>query len=321
MYKLNEDGVFVTESEQYIYVSVGEKHYKLNYSEKVNLRLRKVLSDILSEGNSKDKFLLEYLVNINAIVKKSYRMSINFDKIEIKVNNVNISKVMRKICKNKPEYRVSISNKAKLYCYILPNGKGVIIYKNKDLFKNYCWDDSNISEVYVEYLLAVIDKLPQNNKYSELLKKEILCISLENYDNVITSYCLRNFDFFMSDIFSDIIIDNESLYPLLIYRYRNILGLELISAGYTKEECMDDIKLQLSKIPYYNKFSNYNKNIGLKPDEKDMKILSFYFSNYSVNFTENNVYEINGSVTNIFTFSELVRELIKREEGSNYENI
>ena len=44
-----------------------------------------------------------------------------------------------------------------------------------------------------------------------------------------------------------------------------------------------------------------------------MKILSFYFPNYSVNFTENNVYEINGVVSNIFTFPELVRELIKRE--------
>ena len=40
MYKLSENGVFVTESKQYIYVSVGAKHYKLNYSDEVNFRLR-----------------------------------------------------------------------------------------------------------------------------------------------------------------------------------------------------------------------------------------------------------------------------------------
>lgn len=313
MYKLSENGVFVTESKQYIYVSVGAKHYKLNYSDEVNFRLRKVLSDILSNGNSKDKSLLEYLIKIGAIVKNSCCISSNSEKIEINVNNHNISKKMRRVIKDKPEYRVSITNNSKLYCYILPEGRGIVIYKNKDLFENDNWDDSNVSEIYAEYLLAVIDKLTRNKKYIELFKKEIVCISLENYNNIITSYCLENFDFFMSDIFSDVVYDNESLYPLLLCKYRNILGLELISVGYTKDECMEDIKLQLSKNQYYNKFSNYNKNIGIQPDEKDMKILSFYFPNYSVNFTENNVYEINGVVSNIFTFPELVRELIKRE--------
>lgn len=315
-FKINSDGVFITESKESIFISVGTKNYKIKYSEELNKRLRDSISEIRKTGTSLDEVILDYLKKIQVAVPLERKI---LKKFEVNIRNRHISKIMKRIiAAEKNKYRIDISETSSVYCGLLPNRSGILIGKNKNFIEEICGKNSNTSKEFAEYLLAVLDKCYTENLEEKLNKSEILCISLKKYVNDVQCYSKEEIaDFFRSEYISEINYNFEKLYPLIIAEYRNIYGMNFIVIGEDKDDCNRNIEEKLMNMNIYSKYLVKKGSSEVKLTELEKYILSFYFPKYNVTISgENNdkIYNVNGESLKVKSFSLLIEELIDREK-------
>ncbi|WP_367985540.1 hypothetical protein AB1F57_07145 [Streptococcus sp. ZY1909104] len=128
MYELNRRGVFITETDDNIYISVGERNYKLVYDEELNKRLRNVLLDIKSTGHSDDKSVIEYFLKISAVQLPQKCMKKEEENLSFNVLNTQLKIRMQSLIE-KRNYNLQIAEDSNLYCYI--TRKGIVFSKSR----------------------------------------------------------------------------------------------------------------------------------------------------------------------------------------------
>lgn len=283
--------IFITETEKYVFISVGEKNFKLLNNKNVNLRLRKAINDIRKNGETKDKSIEEYLLAIKAIVKQykvKQKKSIEAQKV---LNENSLSKELREHLPN----HVSVASDSSLSVMFSKEKKGLFLYNKRfSLLDGIVFDETG--DNYLSFVSEALTNV-LNNGLDSFSKYEILHISLETYENQrnILGTSDTEKHFLLDQSFCDLSYDFTEYYPLVKANYINLLGDKYVTFGKNKKECKKNVLLHLADIKKYTNFVDREKLlkemiiIDIESLEDAEIIFDFYFPedtlyiDYSVN--------------------------------------
>lgn len=314
MYELNRCGVFITETEDNIYISVGERNYKLAYNEALNIRLRNALFDIKSTGYSDDKSVLDYFLKISAVQLPQKCMKKEGKNLSFNILNTQL-KIRMKSLIEKKNYNLKIAGDSNLYCYI--TRKGIVFSKSQSL--NLFFGNFDIIDTHLEYVLEVIERCSGDDLIKNIKKEDVALISLDSYENTIKVFESHNFDNFLtSKYFSEIHYDFQTYYPMIIATYKNIWGTQIKVIGITIEDCIQNILYTLSLNETYKSLINIDFKLHPSLSDFEKQILAFYFPALDVSIIENegvHMYRIKQIDDKLnFSFGQLFHYLIQRKQ-------
>ncbi|BDD38504.1 hypothetical protein [Streptococcus ruminantium] len=314
MYELNRCGVFITETDDNIYISVGDRNYKLVYNKELNIRLRNALFDIKSTGYSDDKSVLDYFLKISAVQSPQKCMKKEGEKLSFNVLNTQL-KIRMKSLIEKKNYNLQISGDSNLHCYI--TRKGIVFSKSQAL--NHFFGNFDIIDTHLEYVLEVIEKCSGDNLIKNIKKEDVAVISLDSYENTIKVFESHNVDNFLtSKLFSEIHYDFLTYYPMIIATYKNICDTQIKVIDITVEDCIQNILYTLSLNETYESFINIDFKLHPSLSDFEKLILAFYFPALDVSIIENEgvhmyrIKQIDDSLN--FSFGQLFHYLIQRKQ-------
>lgn len=275
--------LFITESKEYIYISVENNIYRLNNNENIRKRIDFELHNVYRTKKININKITTYLLKIGAIIThKSIKKTSSF-KIIMRENS--LSEKMRVISKN------IIINPNGIKVKVLDNYKKIVLYKCMyfDNFKEY-----EYNQLFLKYILEVF----KDEKVQSILNKinGTICyfIDIENYQNNVFELDISNIDFniFINDNnFVKLKYDFEKYFPMIVLRYFDIFGNKIMCYGDSKNQCKYNLYKKLLKKGFKFKRILF-KESKLFDEKKFYSILEFYFSEINTNNLKGNYGEI-----------------------------
>lgn len=279
-YIVNET-YFMTESREYLYITVDQKHYKLNFNLSLRDQIDRIIQILKIEGTIEpseyDEKIFNLLIKIKAIKKETDKKNIILRLFD---ENKNICKKIKECSREDLRYKIDFSEKGFKF-RVLDNGKFLVIFKENKKMNEI--ESIEVSDIFINYLIEVILEKHADIEELNIDETQILLINLNEYSNesIFLSDKTRDFNsnILLNERINSYSYEFKEFFPMIKLNYKNFLGYTVTTFGDSKDECKYNLYLKLKELYDEIKVDIHYKS---QLDSRVFKdIVSLYFNTNS----------------------------------------